>query len=309
VPGNPSVAHQSELSGTENLFIIPCCSRGSAACTPQHARLGDATIGLPSTKRSQLQIRVLKTKPRHNILTRFLLLLFFSSIAAAQVLPLGTVVPVMLDSPLNASKSQSDKKIEGRVMQDVLVVGMDRIRERSRITGHIVSATKLGNSGSNLAVKFDVIQDRGRRISITAALLAFASDNAVSDAQSPINLTSDRDPMTQWTTRQVGGDVVARSRGTVGSKEGISGTWLGGTSVSIKLTPNRKAGCPDGPGYEGEQAVWVFSSSACGVYGVKDVKIESTGAAAPFGNIVLSSPRNISVRGGSGWLLMAVAGK
>ena len=144
-------------------------------------------------------------------MTRLLLLLFPSSIAAAQVLPPGTVVPVMLDSPLNATKGQSDKKIEGRVMQDVLVVGMDRIRERSRITGHIVSATKPGKSGSTLVVKFDVIQDRGRRISITAALLAFASDNAVSDAQSPINLTSDRDPMTQWTTRQVGGDVVASS--------------------------------------------------------------------------------------------------
>ena len=194
-------------------------------------------------------------------------------------------------------------------MQDVLVVGMDKIKERSRITGHIVSVTKPGKSGSTLVVKFDVIEDRGRRIPITAALLAFAADNAVSDAQSPINVTSDRDPMTQWTTRQVGGDVVGRAQGKVSSVEGVGGEWLGGTSVSIKLTPNPQAGCPGGPGYDEEQAVWVFSSSACGVYGLKDLKIESSGAMAPFGNIALKSTRNIALRGGSGWLLMAVPDK
>jgi hypothetical protein len=239
------------------------------------------------------------------VVMKLAVLLCLSTLAVAQQIPPGTVVPIVLDTALDASKTKSDKKIEGRVMQDVPFSAKETIKERSRIRGHIVNVVKPGPAGSSITVRFDVISDRGRTIPITAALLAIASDAAVYEAQSPINVTSDRDPMTQWTTRQIGGDVVARAQGKAGSKNGVTGTWIGGTSVEIKLTPNPEAGCPDGPGYGEEQAVWVFSSGACGVYGWKDMKIEKSGSTAPIGDIVLKSERKLNVRRGSGWLLIS----
>src|SRR5215472_6702525 len=102
--------------------------------------------------------------------------------------------------------------------------------------------------------------------------------DGVAQAQIPINSSSDRDPVSQWVTRQVGGDVVNRGRGKAASKSGAVGTWVEGSSVLMKLTPNRDAGCPgDGPGYDREQAVWIFSSAACGVYGVTNLEIASSG--------------------------------
>jgi hypothetical protein len=52
--------------------------------------------------------------------------------------------------------------------------------------------------------------------------------------------------------------------------------------------------------------VWVFSTAACGTYGLSNVKIASSGRTTPLGEVVLQSTKNISIRGGSGWLLIAV---
>lgn len=234
------------------------------------------------------------------------IVLLISTMTHAQDLPPGTVIPVMLASSLNASKG-SDKKIEGRVMQEISSPSGVVIRERSPITGHIVSASNAGSSQSRLVLKFDAIESGGRLIRVTTALIALASMMSVSHAQSPINSTSNMDSMSQWVTRQIGGDVVYRGRGKAKSTTGEVGKWVEGTSVLMKLTPNPNAGCSRGPGYDREQAVWVFSSAACGAYDLKDLKIANSGATAPLGEIVLTSSRGIAIRGGSGWLLLTVA--
>jgi len=223
----------------------------------------------------------------------------------AQELPPGTVIPVMLSSSVS-TKDRADKKIEGRVMQDVSSPSGLVIKERSRIVGHTISVEKAGTSQSKIVLKFDAVESGGRRTKITAALIALAPMMSVSQAQSPINSTSNMDAMRDWVTRQIGGDVVYRGRGKAMSGTGEVGRWLEGTSVLMKLTPNSEAGCPGGPGYDREQAVWVFSSAACGAYDLKDVKIANSGMTKPLGEIVLTSRRNIAIRGGSGWLLITV---
>ena len=230
--------------------------------------------------------------------------LLLAAVATSAGLPAGTAIPVMLRSGLNAKKDKAGQKLDGEVTQEVPLSSGGKISQKSRITAQIVSVTKPGSSGSSIVLKFDTIQDNGRTIPVTAALLAVASFTSVSHAQSPINASSNMESDTVWVTRQVGGDVVNRGRGKVGSRYGVLGRWLGGSSVVAKLTPNPNAGCPSGPGYEREQAVWIFSSAACGTYGLGNLKIASSGSSPPFGKIVLTSDRNVEIRGGSGWLLI-----
>ena len=238
---------------------------------------------------------------------RLATVLVLPAIATPAGLPVGTVIPVRLRSVLNAKKDAAGQKIDGDVMQEVPLSSGGKIRQGSHITGQVVSVTKPGSSGSSIVLRFDAIQDKERTIPLTAALLSVASFTSVSDAQLPIDAASDMEPDSAWVTRQVGGDVVNRGRGKVGSRYGVVGRWLRGSSVLVKLTPNPDAGCPSGPGNEREQAVWIFSSAACGTYGLGNLKIASSGSSPPFGNIVLTSDQNVEIRGGSGWLLIIAA--
>jgi hypothetical protein len=235
----------------------------------------------------------------------FITIALSAAMAVAQELPAGTVVPIMLSTGLNAEKDKSEKKIEGKVMQDVPLPKGGKIRKGSRITGHVVSVAK-GPPGFRLVVKFDTIRDEGRTVRLKAALLALASMGSVADAQVPVSLNTDITPKDQWSTRQVGGDTVSRSVGKVASHDGIVGTWLYGTSVLARITPNEDAGCPIGPGYDQDQAVWVFSSGACGIYGLRNITIVASGRLPPFGEIAFASRDRIEIRGGSGWLLIAI---
>jgi hypothetical protein len=238
---------------------------------------------------------------------RLAMVLLVGWVIPTREIPVGTVIPIMLSSSLNAEKDGPGKKIEGKVMQNVPLPSGREIKARSRMIGQVVNVNKAGSSGSSVVVKFDTLQEEGRDTPLITGLLAVASMSSVADAQIPVNVNSDTEAATQWTTRQVGGDVVKRGWGKVASHDGLWGQWLEGNSVLIKLTPNPKAGCPEGPGYDRQQAVWVFSSGACGTYGLKDVKIGNSGKASPVGEIALTSSRNIEVRGGSGWLLIVVA--
>jgi len=228
----------------------------------------------------------------------------FLPVVPSDKIPVGTVIPVMLSSRLNA-KAKPDESIDGKVMQEITLPSGITIREGTRIQGHTVSVSK-GKSGSSIVVKFTGLQEEDRKVPVTIGVLAVASMANVNEAHRPVGGNPDVDPDTQWVTRQVGGDVVKRGWGQVFSSGGVTGKWVGGSSVVIKLTPNEAAGCSTGPGYDREQAVWVFSSSACGTYGLGKTKVVNSGTGSHVGDITLTSNRDIDIRSGSGWMLIVV---
>jgi hypothetical protein len=229
--------------------------------------------------------------------------LCFGTVLAAQNLPAGTALPVMLSSTLDTKDNKPGERIEGKLMQEVLLPAGVKIKSGSHVTGHVVSVEGTG-SQSRITLTFDGLQDQGRTILLNVTLRAMAASANVFQAKTPIDATSTYESSYGWTTKQVGGDVVFRGRGYIASPQGKVGRW-NGTGAWGKLTPT--GDCLGTGGNDQEQALWVFSTTACGIYGFEDLKLAHDGSTAPVGQITLESTKNILVRSGSGWLLLVNA--
>ncbi len=234
------------------------------------------------------------------------LVLLVSSGAVGQQIPAGTVVPVELNSSLNASKDKPGNRITGTVKQDVPLPDGSSIPKGSRIVGHVISAAPASaGSPSHLALRFDQIEIKGRQIPIATHLRALASMSEVFEARMPTNSWDDYGTSpSDWNTIQVGGAGVYRGSGQVVSGDQIVGKSTDYGAVTAKLIAAPSQGCHGGSEVEArEQALWIFSPWACGVYGLYDVRIGHAGRSSPVGQIELESSRDVRVSGGSGWLL------
>lgn len=168
--------------------------------------------------------------------------------------------------------------------------------------GHVVSSNSAtATSQSHLAVTFDRIALRGRRIPITTHLRALASMNEVFEAKLPTNSWDDYGTSTSdWNTVQVGGAGVYRGNGQVVSGNQVVGRATDYGAVTAKLIAVPSSGCL---GDDRDQSLWVFSPWACGLYGFNGMEISRSGKTPPLGQIEFRSSRNVHVAGESGWLL------
>ena len=215
----------------------------------------------------------------------------------AQSLPSGTALPVMLGTTLNAKNDKPGQKIEGKLMQEVVLPSGSVIKKGSRVSGEIVSVQL-----SRITIQFNELEDEHQVVPLNVALRAVAAEENVFQAGTPIDAASTYESSDEYVTKQVGGDVVFRGRGYVASDQGKIGRWTG-NGVWGKLAPG--GDCPATDDNRQEQALWIFSTTACGTYGFeKQLTIAHAGRATPVGQITLQSSQDILVRGGSGWLLI-----
>lgn len=98
-----------------------------------------------------------------------------SALCVCQDVPPGIVLPVMLDSPINAGKDDSGKELRGKIMQSVPLPSGGKIEKGAAISGRVLSVTRRRSSGSQVAVEFDAVRSGRRAISVRVALLALAS--------------------------------------------------------------------------------------------------------------------------------------
>ncbi|MGB7555269.1 MAG: hypothetical protein WBM04_12915, partial [Candidatus Korobacteraceae bacterium] len=106
----------------------------------------------------------------------------------------------------------------------------------------------------------------------------------------------------------IGGDGVFRGDGTVVADGQVVGKSTIGGDTTAKLIASRDRGCGGATaGDDREQALWLFSPSACGTYGFADLKIIHAGRRDPVGQIILESDKNVHVPGGSGLLLRVIS--
>ncbi len=238
------------------------------------------------------------------------ILLLLAPPLVAQKIPAGTVIPVMLRTTLDSRKATVGQQITARVMQDVPLVSQARIRAGSKLVGHVVAATRTGaTSGSRIVVSFDRVMTGGAEIPITTSLRSLASMMEVFEAQLPTNAIDDYGTTpADWVTVQIGGDVVYRGNGTVMTDDRVVGKATIGGEVTAKLIASRDRGCGGSTAEnDRDQALWLFSPSACGAYGFADLKIVHAGRGEPIGQIILESGKNARVPGGSGLLLRVIS--
>jgi hypothetical protein len=233
---------------------------------------------------------------------RLAAIVFLSATAlTAQTIPAGTALPVMLNSGLNAKGAKPNQKIEGKLMQEVSLPDGGKLKSGSHVTGHVVSVSRPNGSGSRIVVQFDQLQDEHQAIPLHAGLRAVASSQNVFQAGVPVDANSDYESSQSWTTKQVGGEIVFRGRGYVSSDKGRVGIY-NGTGVWGKVPAS--GDCPAGDGSNPQQALWIFSTTACGIYGFEHTKLDQSGLTPPLDQIAFSSDKDIDIRGGSGWLLV-----
>ncbi len=224
-----------------------------------------------------------------------------SGIAAQNALPAGTILPVSLDTSLNAAKIHPGQTIRATVMQDVPGT---QIRCRARVLGHVVEAGKANDGQIHLEIRFNAVKIRGQMAPFRADLRALASFLEVEEAQIPEEMSSRGLTPETWTTQQIGGDQFYRGGGPVA--DGL--TTVGQvTPYSALDLPRSQPGLPCRAAIGGSirpQAMWLFSSDACGVYGFANLRIQHAGRSDPVGTIVLSSTNGkLKLGSGTGLLL------
>ena len=230
------------------------------------------------------------------------------TLSAQDSIPAGTVLPVALNSTLNTRKLKPGQRISATVMQEVPASDALVIPIRSQVLGRVVEVSPPSSTGgANLTVQFDTLLASRRRIPIHTNLRAMASMMDVHAAQIPSSGpdrgTSDK----AWTTNQIGGEVVYRGGGPVarGLEEvgkPVPNGVLARTSARLGTQCRAEVG-----GNDRLQALWVFSSDACGLYGLAGVNLVHAGRSHPTGKITFAADRGeLNLRSGSGLLLRVI---
>ena len=227
-------------------------------------------------------------------------------LAAQNSIPPGTVLPAMLSSSLDAKRDRPGQKVVATIMQRVPLPSGRSIPAGAKLLGYVLEVkAPTANSGAVIRLRFDRIVSRGKEWPLVVNLRALASMMEVHEAELPTNAGPDRGTSPNvWTTVQVGGDVVYRGGGPVMAGNDVVGEPVP-DGVLVRLTSPKGSKCRPGiDGNDSPQALWIFSSSACGAYGFSDLIVMHAGRTDPRGEIELASAKgNLKVRGGGGLLV------
>ena len=218
-------------------------------------------------------------------------------------IPNGTIVPVALNSSISAKDARVGQTISTSVMQDVPLPNGMRIREGAKIIGGL-REVQPASEGTPAKISFSLtnyVSKEGIR-PVRTSLRAIASFVEVESAQVPTTNANN-------TTLQVGGDdVVYRGGGlVVNATNGPVGGPAGITGVLVRTAVTPGSPCHDDPGEtQGPQALWVFSSTACGVYGLNATTITKSGATEPVGIVELTLGGGARLSRGTAMLLRVI---
>lgn len=230
--------------------------------------------------------------------------LFFSSALLAQnAIPAGTILPVRLNSSLKSDKSKPGQIISARLMQDVPLRNGLTLHSGAKILGRIVSVENMTDGrAATIVVRFDAIQASNGRIPIATSMRALAGMMEVEEAQIPDSGPDRGTSEFTWTTRQIGGEADYHGH-TIYNGSQLVGKSIAPNGALVQVSSKSGTACHTDEGTR-HQAVWVFASDACGLYGYPNLALARAGRTDPVGDIVLvANHGGVNIRAGSGMLL------
>jgi hypothetical protein len=254
------------------------------------------------------------------VVYRLLIIFLFATLAVqpakadnrTMAIPGGTILPVRLNSTISSARCKPGQVITGRIMQDVPLSSAATIRAGSKITGHIVDVIPAtSGTEARVSFQFDKLVFSNQTISIVTNLRAIAGFVQVREADTPTTAPAEGDNFYALTTVQVGGDVVYGVGGPVTTAENSNQVVgkAGANGVLGQVRAREGAKCRGAIDVnDSPQALWVFSSDACGAYGLEHISIAHAGRTDPTGVIVLTSNNGkLRIPGGAGMLLRVTA--
>ncbi len=287
-------------------YIVPNNVEFSSSCPPGYGAPVGCFFGGTKQERSARDRTWNDDIGGDDMRSLLLLVLLLPAGSFAQdAIPAGTILPVQLNSSLSSDRAHSGQIIRARLMQDVPLEGRARIHAGAQVLGHVLAARAATlSAGAEIVVRFDTLAEGKRRFSMVTNLRALATMMDVSEAQIPESGPDHGTSEYNWTTDQIGGEVDYRGGGAI-----VHDSEIVGHSVpnGVLALVSSKAGTECRGAVEGNdrpQALWVFSSDACGLYDFPEVTLSHAGRTAPLGEITLQSNKgNLTIRGGSGMLL------
>jgi hypothetical protein len=230
--------------------------------------------------------------------------------AQAITIPAGTILAASLDKTISSKDARAGLKISATLMQDAPLDGTNKLSRGTKIEGTVVSVRSAADGREEVTLRFDELRRGHWSQPVTLSLRALAGMTEVENAKLPSPGNSFGESESAWTTTQIGGDTVLRGGGKVVADREVIGTPTP-YGVLVPALPNKDRGCSGGAaaGNAKPQAFWLFSASACGIYGLPDVQIVKAGGGITdeAGTIVLSIQRGkLALGSGSGILLRVV---
>lgn len=230
------------------------------------------------------------------------------AVSELQVVPAGITLPVQFGRTLRAGKTRPGTVIVVETTQRVPVTEDTYLDRGVKVRGEVVASTlgdRTGAHPSVLTLRFTELEYRGRTIPVATKAVAVANLMAVDDTFLPAIGAIDKGNSNpaNWTTKQVGGDVVCRS-GWIGevvdtaTRTVGSADFYGVYSLPVRIGEGKDGLVP--------KAMGVFSTTAKGMYGYEHgATLESAGGA-----MTITSPEKSAViRNGDNLLLEVLPSK
>lgn len=216
----------------------------------------------------------------------------------AETIPSATAIPVVFTRTLDAATVRPGEVITAKTTQVVLLPGGQVLREGTTLIGHVVESAPFifnpapyaSQKPSFLSVHFDKIDENGSTIPVSVSVRAIAGPVASQDA----SILHYRDETDSTGMRElIGGNQFSPVESQVFSSSGDIVGYNRSNGVFARLigadyeNGNRLLHCT---GTNSEESVGVFSTTACGVYGMGAASMTKSGISGD-GILVLESSR------------------